>query len=133
MRALYLILIFLHYAYMASIFARELPTVNLNFESLKALDNLIVQGYQDWVNTAPPDWKTDGFLLERSPIIVTSRYGQNAAIALPGNERQEAAAWQLDRDYSKIAFLTVAIATSIKYVHLRIHSFLFNRSINFSF
>src|SRR5882757_8497161 len=99
MRALYPILILLHYAYMASIFARELPTVNLNFESLKALDNLIVQGYQDWVNTAPPDWKTDGFLLERSPIIVTSCYGQNSAIALPGNEREEASAWPFDRGF----------------------------------
>ena len=48
-----------------------------------------------------------------SPIVVTSRYGQNAAIALHGNEQQEAAAWELDRDYSKISFLTVAIATSI--------------------
>jgi len=90
--------------------------VDLNFESLKALDTLIVDGYQEWVNSAPHDWKADDWLLDSSPIIVTSRYGQNAAIALPGNEQQEAAAWQLHRDYSKIAFLTVAIATSIKYV-----------------
>ena len=88
-------------------------TINLNFESLSSLDSLVVRGYKRWVKNAPQHWKEDGFLKNSSPIVVTSRYGQNAAIALHGNEQQEAAAWELDRDYSKISFLTVAIATSI--------------------
>ena len=87
-------------------------------EDLRNLDNKLVQGFSDWVNNAPQNWKLDGFISQNSPVIVTSRYGQNAAIALEGNRSQEAAAWDRDRDYSKIAFLTVAIATSIKYVSL---------------
>lgn len=68
------------------------------------------------MNRAPEHWKIDGFLEDNSPIVVTSRFGQNARIAAPGNEAQEAESWQSERDYSKFAFLTVAIATSIQYV-----------------
>ena len=90
-------------------------TLRLNFENVRDLDNLIVNGYQHWVDRAPDHWKVDGFITENSPIVVTSCFGQNAAIALPDNEVNEAALWDADRDYSKIAFLTVAIATSIQW------------------
>lgn len=89
--------------------------IRLNFEHLKELDEALVNGYASWVEAAPEHWKADGFLLGSSPIIVTSRYGQNSQIAVQGNELQEAENWQSERDYSKIAFLTVAIATSIQY------------------
>lgn len=75
-------------------------------------------GYHEWVDNAPDHWKADGFLEDKSPIVVTSRFGQNARIATPGDEDYEADGWQLERDYSKLAFLTFAIATSIKYVRL---------------
>ncbi len=88
--------------------------IKLNFEDLKLLDALIVEGYHDWVDNAPERWKVDGFLQNKSPIVVTSRFGQNARIAAPGNESQEAEAWQLERDYSKLAFVTFALATLIK-------------------
>lgn len=78
------------------------------------LDRCIVNGYDEWVDKAPNHWKADRFLSHRVPIVVTSRFGQNARIATVGNEEQEAQNWELDRDYSKIAFLTVAIATSIE-------------------
>jgi hypothetical protein len=76
----------------------------------------MVEGYDEWVNQAPESWRVDGFLEDNSPIVVTSRFGQNARIAVPGNEAEEADAWQSERDYSKFAFLTVAIANSIEYV-----------------
>jgi hypothetical protein len=88
--------------------------MRLNFEDVKSLDDLIVDGYARWVAEAPHQWKVDKFLTTRSPIIVTSRYGQNARIAIPGNEDAEAEAWQTERDYSKLAFFTFAIATSLK-------------------
>lgn len=94
-------------------------------EDVQDLDDLIVDGYDAWVNDAPDGWKVDGFLVERSPIVVTSRFGQNARIAVPGNEAQEAEAWERERDYSKLAFVTFAIATSIKYASLLPLSFLF--------
>jgi hypothetical protein len=78
------------------------------------LDELIVDGYKRWVDEAPDDWKVDGFLQGRSPIVVTSRFGQNARIATLGNEAEEAEAWEGERDFSKLAFFTFAIATSIK-------------------
>ena len=88
--------------------------INLNFEDLQRLDTYIVQDYDDWVENAPDHWKVDGFLQNKSPIVVTSRFGQNARIATRGNETREASAWQLEQDYSKLAFVTFAIATSIE-------------------
>jgi hypothetical protein len=89
-------------------------TMKLNFEEVQCLDKLVVDGYDAWVDGAPDGWKVDGFLEGRSPIVVTSRFGQNARIATPGNEAQEAEDWQQERDFSKLAFFTFAIATSIK-------------------
>jgi hypothetical protein len=86
----------------------------LNFECLNALHNHIVDGYGDWVKKAPSGWTKDGFLQKNKPIMITSRYGQNAAIALPGNQANEAEDWNSERDYSKIAYLTFALATSIE-------------------
>jgi hypothetical protein len=88
--------------------------INLNFEDVTALDALLVEGYQDWVRDAPQSWKVDDFLTHRSPILVTSRFGQNARIAVPGAEEEEANAWQAERDFSKLAFFTFAIATSLQ-------------------
>lgn len=88
--------------------------IRLNFKDVKALDTEIVADYQAWVAAAPPHWKADGFLEKNSPIIITSRFGQNAAIAVLGNEEREAALWDLQHDYSKIAFLTFALATPIE-------------------
>lgn len=81
---------------------------------MKTLDRLIVDGYEEWVNDAPEEWKADGFIVRNSPIVVTSRYGQNAAIVVPGNEQREATSWDLERKHSKIAYLTFALATSIE-------------------
>jgi hypothetical protein len=95
-------------------FDRHEQVIKLNFHNLKQLDSLLVGGYREWVENAPDHWKVDGFLKNKSPIVVTSRFGQNAWIATPGNEAHEAIAWQLERDYSKLAFVTFALATSIQ-------------------
>ena len=101
---------------MLKIYKRDDPTVRLNFEDVQSLDHYLVRGYDNWVDGSPDTWKRDGFLQNNSPIIITSRYGQNATIALLDNEDQEAEDWHHERDYSKIAFLTFALATSIEYV-----------------
>lgn len=90
--------------------------VRLNLDDLKEFDDLVVAGYREWVEEAPDQWKVDGFLENRSPIVVTSRFGQNARIAVPRNETEEAKEWESERDYSKMAFVTFALATLIKYV-----------------
>ncbi|KAI0281316.1 hypothetical protein BC826DRAFT_974771 [Russula brevipes] len=70
-------------------------------------------GYKAWVNKAPENWKADGFITRNSLIMVTSRYGQNARITLRGHEEDKAATWNAERDYSKVAHLTFALAMSI--------------------
>lgn len=88
--------------------------IRMNFEDLSLLDTLVVEGYSDWVKGAPESWKMDGFLQRNSPIVVTSRLGQNAGIVNHRYEEEEANAWQLERDFSKLAFFTFALATSIE-------------------
>ena len=93
---------------------RNERSIRLNFENVKCLDSLVLEGYKDWVENAPDHWRIDGFIDKRSPIVVTSRFGQNARIAVPGKEDEESNAWGLERDFSKLAFFTFALATSIK-------------------
>jgi len=88
----------------------------LNFEAVRRLHNVIARDYRSWANNAPQAWKKDNFLSSNSPILITSRFGQNASIALPDNNENEADDWNRERDYSKVAFLTFALATSIEFV-----------------
>lgn len=98
-------------------FSREgSTTIRLNFENVKELDKCISEGYKAWVSGSPRSWRADGFLQDHSPIVITSRFGQDAAIAAQGNEEDEALNWDSERDYSKIAYLTIALATSIESV-----------------
>jgi len=112
-------------------FHRDGPTIGLNFETLSKLHTLLSEGYDDFVSQAPADWKKDGFLLNNKPIMITSRYGQNASIALEDNQDQEANDWNSERDYSKIAFLTFALATSIELVFTFIHNPFLPRILHF--
>ncbi|KAH9032220.1 hypothetical protein EDB84DRAFT_1438686 [Lactarius hengduanensis] len=89
-------------------------TIKLNQRNTEKLDELMSKGYKDWVKKAPSLWKKDGFLEKHSPIVVTSRYGQNVEIAEGGSEMREASHWNKERDYSKVAFTTVALATLIE-------------------
>jgi hypothetical protein len=93
---------------------RDDPKVNLNMEDVKSLDTAIVAGYDDWVKKAPANWKADGLFRDNIPIVVTSRFGQSTEIAVPGNEEEEEHNWNTERDFSKVSFLTFALATSIE-------------------
>lgn len=90
------------------------PTIRLNLEDVRSLDQAIVGGYEEWVEKAPPKWKADGLFEHNIPIVVTSRFGQDTAIAIPDNEEEEGNSWDTERDFSKVAFLTFALATSIE-------------------
>lgn len=91
---------------------RDEDKIRLNFERTKELDKLIRRGYDKWVKEAPTRWKEDDFLKKHEPIVVTSRYGQNAAIAV--DEEAESESWSTERDFTKIEYLTFALATSIE-------------------
>ncbi|KAH8978533.1 hypothetical protein EDB86DRAFT_2836679 [Lactarius hatsudake] len=93
---------------------RSVYELNLESRNTEKLDELMSEGYEEWVENAPRSWKKDGFLERHSPIVVMSRYGQNVEISEGGNETREASNWNKERDYSKVAFTTVALATLIE-------------------
>ncbi|KAI9430746.1 hypothetical protein H4582DRAFT_2086078 [Lactarius indigo] len=97
----------------------EHGTIKLNQRNARQLDELMSEGYEEWVENAPSSWKKDGFLEKHSPIVVTSRYGQNVEIGEVGNEKVEGSNWEKERDYSKVAFTTVALATLIECTEAR--------------
>lgn len=86
----------------------------MNIEDLKTFDKAIVDGYKQWGADAPQKWKDDGLFRSSVPIVVTSRFGQNTRIAVEGNEASEARNWDTERDFTKVAYLTFALATSIE-------------------
>lgn len=90
--------------------------VTLSFSSLLEFDREIQRGYKTWVRDAPPVWKGDSFFVDRFPICVTSRYGQDQEIGNSANVEEESSNWYRDRDFSRVRFLNVAIATHLWYV-----------------
>lgn len=76
--------------------------------------------YDDFVANAPPSWLKDGWLQQHIPISVACRYGQNQPIASTDRHalRVEARNWNLERDYTNIRYMSMAIATHISYVFL---------------
>jgi hypothetical protein len=80
-------------------------------QALQLLDEEICKEYDAWVVGAPEHYTEDGFFQERAPIIITSSYGQNQQLGhLP---REEEDNWKRDRDFSRVRFMTVALATHL--------------------
>jgi hypothetical protein len=51
-------------------------------EKLKKLHQVMMRGFEPWVLDAPESYKDDNFLIEWTPIVITSRYGQNQSIRM---------------------------------------------------
>ncbi|KAF7782914.1 hypothetical protein Agabi119p4_2290 [Agaricus bisporus var. burnettii] len=83
--------------------------LELNLHELKRLDCSIRSQYHRWVASAPDSYRSDNFFPSRVPICVTARFGQNHEIGV--NEDQECMTWQTDRDWSRIRYVNVALAT----------------------
>jgi hypothetical protein len=82
---------------------------------MKALDVAIVDHYHNWVNCAPRDYVEDEFFSTRIPVAVTSRFGQNQQLSQTATHRQvERLNWTNDKDYSRIRYVTLALATHIR-------------------
>lgn len=78
---------------------------------LNLLDEALRTRYNCWVQRAPEAYTADKFFQDRVPIIVTSSYGQNQPIGL--NPREERENWRRDRDFSRVRFMTIALATHL--------------------
>ena len=77
---------------------------------LKKIHNAMAK-YEDWVEEAPDSWKEDGFLTRNLPISVTHQFGQNMPLEV--DRRDEQKQWQGYRDFSKLRYMCIALATDI--------------------
>jgi hypothetical protein len=101
-------------------YSDEHRRINLNFATLKNLDQAIVNLYEDWIENATDQYTEDSFFPTRRPVAVTSRFGQNQKLADTQELRiEERGNWARECDYKRIRFLTIALAT-----HLRLIVFL---------
>jgi hypothetical protein len=91
------------------------PTITLRLDDLKLLHQNIVSNWEAWVQESPPSWKADGWLQSHVPLSVACRYGQNQPIASsnPNARSVEERNWQVEREYSNIRYLSMAIATDL--------------------
>lgn len=94
--------------------------MDLRLRDLKRLNKYIIKHWTSWVDKAPPSWKEDGFLIDHAPIAVTSRFGQNQPICQSANRHAESNDWLEERDYEKISYVNIALATHVGLVLLSI-------------
>jgi hypothetical protein len=88
--------------------------IPLKLEDLRKFNAEIQDGWDEWIHSAPEDYTEDGFFLSRTPISVSSRYGQNQPIAVEDNRYTQKALWTGERDYNKIRYVSFAVATHIR-------------------
>jgi hypothetical protein len=92
--------------------------IQLSLADCRRLDKEMIRGYDTWVTNAPLAYKADGFLAQRVPITVTSRYGQNQDLGMnPANAAETSRNWGRDRDFGRLRYMTIALATHVRYVH----------------
>ena len=92
--------------------------VYLNLQAMKRLDRMITRSYADWVEDAPEEYKSDCMLTPRLPVAITLRFRQNEELASSVKlQQEEHDNWDRDWDYTRIRYLTLALATHIQYVH----------------
>jgi hypothetical protein len=89
-------------------------SIRLTLPLLKRLNEELQETYDDWVEDAPDTWKEDGFLTDRFPISVTSEYGQNQEFGDRTTLGVDKLNWKKDRDWEKIGYLTLALATHLR-------------------
>jgi hypothetical protein len=79
---------------------------------MEELDLLIKTHYESWIANAPRSYR-DAFIRQRMPIVVTSLYGQNQLIM---ETEEDSDSWRRQRNYSDVHYMSVAIATHLRYL-----------------
>jgi len=103
-------------------FSQRSHSINLTLDGLKTLDIGIRRWYAQWIHEAPQTYKSDNFFLDRNPIAVTSIYGQNQQLAMWDDETDEDIDnWSRSRDFTKLKYVSVSIASHFEYVILFPH------------
>jgi hypothetical protein len=99
-----------------------MTSVILTIPKLHTLNSIIKRHYYLWVRGAPESYHTDDFLQSRVPITVTSEYGQNQEFGIRSRTALDQSNWSKDRDYTKIRYITLAVATHLRSVTLSLVS-----------
>lgn len=79
---------------------------------LDRLNIILKAKFETWVDNAPQAYKQDNFITSRTPIIVTSRYGQNQEMNINENDAES---WSRHKNFSNTRYISVAIATHFRY------------------
>jgi hypothetical protein len=90
---------------------REKDELVLRLVDTISLDEGIQESWDDFIRQAPAAYTADGFLSSVIPISVSCRYGQNQPLGL--NLAQTHTWWDKYRNFKKIRYVCVALATDI--------------------
>lgn len=89
-----------------------------SLERVKRFCDLFASKWAEFVSESP--WTDDEFLVERVPLAVTVRYGQNAQVCYTDTDfdwvNEECKDWKEVRRWKCIRYVTMALATHITYV-----------------
>jgi hypothetical protein len=91
--------------------------IELTFEQAKLFNKKFVQDWDTYVRNAPAEWKKDKWFTSRTPVGITSRYGQNHHVSLsPTDINSQKVKWADSRDFKKMRNISWAGATHVEYV-----------------
>jgi hypothetical protein len=74
--------------------------------------------WDPFVDGAPDHWREDGWLQSVVSMAVVMRYGQDRLMCDYLKLDEEVQVWRQEHDYSKIRIVSLAIASSLRYVSL---------------
>jgi len=77
-------------------------------------NRIFVAKWEQWLDARALN--TDPFLMTRTPVAVSLRYGQNIAVCTSGNPEEralEAEEWHAQRIWNRLRFFTFALATHV--------------------
>ena len=86
----------------------------MNLEKAKALAESYRLHWSQWITNSI--WKDDPFLIERVPVAMVAKYGQNIPIGVPDRLQQEQNAFLEHRVWEHLRFVTFAIASNVRCV-----------------
>lgn len=69
------------------------------------------------MESAPPHWKDDLFIVNNSPLSLQIRYGQDERFGQPHTLNEDAASWGLERNTHYCRTMWIALATHLWYRH----------------
>ena len=113
---LYCLPILYSWCILMSLYREPGRALYLNLQTMKRLDRMIVRSYADWIADAPQEYQDEELFTNGVPVAITSRFGQNQELARTLDLHQEEQDnWARDRDYTRIRYLTIALASHIRY------------------